>query len=71
MKKINWRKRFSNKTWVLCFTSALMLFLKSVLEPLGITVPEGYITNIMTTFLGLLMLLGVVVDGSTKGIGDE
>ena len=71
MKKINWKKRFQNKAWVLTLLAALILFLKSVLEPLGIQVPEGYITAVVTSGLSVLSILGVVIDGSTPGIGDE
>ncbi len=70
---INWRIRFKNKTWLAAFLAAIITFLYDLLPLLGLTppIPESSLLDAVTTLLGLLVMLGVVVDPTTEGVGDS
>lgn len=71
--KINWKVRLKNKTFLVSLFAALLLFAQTVASTFGvdITVYSENVTEIFNAFLGLLIILGVVVDGSTPGIADK
>jgi len=70
---INWHIRFKNKTWLAAFLAAIITFLYDLLPLLGLTppIPEASLLDAVTTLLGLLVMLGVVVDPTTAGVGDS
>ena len=71
--KINWRIRFRNGKWVAMFLGAAVTTGYMVCETLGIKlpIPQTAVTKIVTAILGLLSMLGVITDPTTKGIGDS
>ena len=66
--KIDWKSRFTNKTFIASFVATLIL----LLQQLGLSayIP-GNIMEIVNTILMLLVMLGVVIDPSTQGISDN
>lgn len=66
--KIDWKSRFTNKTFILSFVATIIL----LLQQLGLSayIP-GNIMEIVNTILVLLVMLGVVIDPSTQGISDN
>lgn len=71
--KINWKVRLKNKTFLVSLFAALLLFVQTVASAFGvdITVYSEKVTQIFNALLGVLIILGVVVDGSTPGIADK
>lgn len=65
---INLKKRFRNKAFCLAFASAVILLLQQI--GLSNILPDN-IMDIINTILSLLVMLGVVIDPTTKGIGDS
>ena len=63
---INWKLRFQNKATLLAIASTVIL----LAQQLGFKLPEN-IADIFNTFLTLLVLLGVINDPTTEGIGDS
>ena len=66
MKSINWKLRFKNKATLLAIASTVIL----LVQQLGFKLPDN-IADIVNTFLTLLVLLGVISDPTTEGIGDS
>ena len=66
MKNINWRLRFQNKATLLAIASTVIL----LVQQLGFKLPDN-IADIVNTFLTLLVLLGVINDPTTAGVGDS
>lgn len=63
--KINWKLRRKNKhTMVAIIATVILLF-----QQIGIKVPENTM-DIVNTVLTLMVLLGVIADPTTKGLGD-
>ena len=63
---INWKLRFQNKATLLAIASTVIL----LAQQLGLKLPDN-IADIVNTFLTLLVLLGVINDPTTEGIGDS
>lgn len=63
---INWKLRFKNKTTLLAIASTVIL----LIQQLGFKLPDN-ISDIVNTFLTLLVLLGVINDPTTEGISDS
>ena len=66
MKNINWKLRFKNKATLLAIASTVIL----LIQQLGFKLPEN-IADVVNTFLTLLVLLGVINDPTTAGVGDS
>ena len=66
MKNINWKLRFKNKATLLAIASTVIL----LAQQLGLKLPDN-IADVVNTFLTLLVLLGVINDPTTEGIGDS
>lgn len=66
--KIDWKSRFTNKTFIVSFIATIIL----LLQQLGLSayIP-GNIMEIVNTVLMLLVMLGVVIDPATPGIYDN
>ena len=63
---INWRLRFQNKATLLAIASTVIL----LAQQLGLKLPDN-IADVVNTFLTLLVLLGVINDPTTVGVGDS
>ncbi|KPJ21946.1 phage holin [Streptococcus phocae] len=63
---INWKLRFKNKTTLIAIAGTIIL----LAQQLGLTLPEN-IADIVNTAVTLLVLLGVVTDPTTSGVGDS
>ena len=63
---INWKLRFKNKATLLAIASTVIL----LAQQLGFKLPDN-IADVVNTFLTLLVLLGVINDPTTEGIGDS
>ena len=73
MKKINWKVRFKNKTWLGLFLALIIGFAFNMLALFDVYPPitENQVLNIVNQFLTFLGLIGVLVDPTTAGIGDS
>ena len=71
--KINWKIRFKNKTWLLTFIAAVLTLVYRALNIAGITphVAQEELVELATMLVGILVLLGVVIDPTTKGGSDS
>lgn len=71
--KINWKIRFKNKTWLLTFIAAVLTLVYRALNIAGITphIAQEQLVELATMLVGILVLLGVVVDPTTKGGSDS
>lgn len=63
---INWKLRFKNKATLLAIASTVIL----LVQQLGFKLPDN-IADVVNTFLTLLVLLGVINDPTTAGVGDS
>lgn len=72
---INWKVRFSNPNFWLTFFPALFLLIQVCLAPFGYEWDFGVlnqqVADIVNAVFGLLAILGVVTDPTTKGVGDS
>ena len=71
--KINWRVRFRNKTWLLTFIAAVLTLVYRTMNILGFTlhIAQEQLLELATMLVGILVLLGVVIDPTTKGGSDS
>ncbi|AYP29518.1 holin [Streptococcus phage SW13] len=63
---INFKLRLKNKATLVALISAVFL----MLQQLGLHIPSN-IQEGVNTFVGILVILGIVTDPTTKGIGDS
>ena len=70
---INWILRLQNKTTLTTLCVAIVTAVYGVFAAVGFTpsVTEEQVTNLVFTFIGIATALGIVVDPTTKGIGDS
>lgn len=71
--KINWKVRLRKKTFWVSLIALLLVLANQVAEIFGfdITIYNDQITAMSETVLGILALLGIVIDPTTSGIGDS
>ena len=71
--KINWKARFKNKAFVSGLLALLVSFSFEVLSLFGVIpgLNENEVLTIVNVILNLLVVLGVIADPTTKGIGDS
>lgn len=71
--KINWKLRFTSKTFLIAFFSLTLLLFQQVGALFGfdMTVYNDQVTGIFNTVLAILVLLGVVVDHTTETMSDS
>ncbi len=71
--KINLKVRFKNPVFWLMVIPALVTFVYTVLGAVGVVpaVSEDMIVNIITALISALTTIGVLVDPTTKGVGDS
>ena len=73
MKKINWKVRFKNKTWLTMFLSLIVGFVFNMLALFDVypSFSKNQVTEIIAQILTFLGLIGVLVDPTTEGIYDS
>lgn len=71
--KINWTVRLRNPVFWLTLIPAAIAFAYTAMGCLGVvpTISEDTLVNIGTTVVTALTAIGVLVDPTTKGIGDS
>ena len=72
---INWKIRLMNKQFWLSLIPALALTAQAVAAVFGweidLTTAGGKLLTVVNTGFALLVVLGIVVDPTTEGIGDS
>lgn len=70
---INWGLRLRNKATLLALVSALVVFIYSIAQALGLELPvnQQQIMDAVTALLAVLAALGIVVDPTTEGVYDS
>lgn len=63
---INFKLRLQNKATLVALISAVFL----MLQQFGLNIPSN-IQEGVNTFVGILVILGIVTDPTTKGIADS
>lgn len=72
--KINWRIRLQHKPFLLALFSLILLLAQQVAAIFGYDltgVMSEQLTSILNTVLSILVLMGVVVDPTTRGTKDS
>lgn len=64
---LDWKARFRNKTFWVAIISAIILLIQQL--GFGDYLPQN-IMDIVNTILTILVMLGIVIDPSSKGIND-
>lgn len=72
---INWIVRIKNKTFWLAFIPAILLLIQTVAAVFGFSLDLGDIENriidVVNAIFAVLVILGVVNDPTTVGVGDS
>ena len=72
---INWKVRIKNKNFWLTVIPALLLFIQAVAGMFGYNLELGDFGNkllaVVNTAFGILSILGIVTDPTTKGVSDS
>ena len=72
---INWKVRLKNKQFWLSVIPAVALVVQAVAALFGYTIDlttiVGKVQAVVNAVFGLLVILGIVVDPTTAGIGDS
>ena len=72
---INWIVRMKNKTFWLAFIPAILLLIQTVAAVFGFSLDLGDIENriidVVNAIFAVLVILGVVNDPTTVGVGDS
>ena len=71
---INWKVRFKNKPFLVSLFAGVLLLAQQVGGAFGFTMPveiSDQLTTIFNSILGLLVLLGIVVDPTTENVTDS
>lgn len=72
--KINWKVRIKNKAFWITFIPAILLLIQTVAAVFGYTIDLTELGNklleVVNATFGVLAILGVVIDHTTKGVGD-
>lgn len=73
--KINLKVRLKNKTFWLAFIPAVLILVQVVANVFGYTIDLGELGNkliaVVNAVFGILAVLGVVTDPTTKGVSDS
>jgi len=72
--KINWRIRLQHKPFLLALFSLILLLAQQVAAIFGYDLTgamSAQLTYIINTVLSILVLMGVVVDPTTRGTSDS
>lgn len=72
---INWQVRIKNKNFWLTLIPAVLLLVQVVAAVFGITIDLGELGNrlldVVNAVFAVLVILGVVTDPTTEGVGDS
>lgn len=72
---INWKVRLKNVNFWLAAIPALLLVAQSAAALAGITLPidavQGKLLDLVNAVFGLLTILGIVNDPTTRGLADS
>ena len=72
---LNWKIRLMNKQFWLSLIPALALTAQAIAAVFGweidLTTAVGKLLTVINTVFALLVVLGIVVDPTTEGIGDS
>ena len=72
---INWTVRIKNKTFWLALIPAALLLVQVVAAVFGYTLDLGELGDkllaVVNALFGVLAILGIVTDPTTKGVGDS
>ena len=70
---MNWKLRFKNKTTLTALIGAVFLFVKQISEIFGFDISGQLeqLSGIIGGVLTILVSLGIIVDGTTKGVKDS
>jgi len=72
---LNWKIRFKNKLFWLAIIPAVFLLVQQVLALCGIRIDftqiQEQVLAIVNTVFDLLVILGIVTDMTTAGVGDS
>ena len=72
---INWTVRVKNKTFWLALIPAALLLVQVVAAVFGYTLELGELgdklLSVVNALFGVLAILGIVTDPTTKGVGDS
>ena len=71
--KINWKVRFKNPVWVTALVALIVSTVYQVLAMFDIlpSITEETVMKIVAAVVQLLTMMGVMVDPTTKGLGDS
>ena len=71
--KINWKVRLKQPAFWIATIPVVISFVYSVLALLGVvpSITEDSVQNLFIMAVSLLAQLGIVVDPTTKGVGDS
>lgn len=73
--KINWKVRLNNKQFWKAIIPALALAIQAILAIFGVTLNleslVGKLIAVVDAVFAVLVILGIVVDPTTAGIGDS
>ena len=72
---INWKVRLKNKNFWLSVIPAILLVIQVVAAPFGLVLDFGELGNqllaIVNAIFAVLVILGIVEDPTTAGVGDS
>lgn len=72
---INWKVRIKNKNFWLSLIPAILLLVQVVAAPFGLVLELGDLGNkllaIVNAIFAVLVILGIVEDPTTAGVGDS
>lgn len=70
---INWKLRLQNKTTLWSIIALAVSLVYTILDAVGVipAFSKDYVLKIAAAVLDLLVLLGIVVDPTTAGVGDS
>lgn len=72
---INWTARIKNKTFWLALIPAVLLLVQVVAAVFGYTLDLGplgdRLLEVVNALFAVLVILGIVTDPTTKGVGDS
>ena len=73
MLKMNLKIRLKNKTFVVSMLTAIIAFIYQMLSLFEIVSPisQEQIIQFIMIFINILVGLGILVDPTTKGVGDS
>lgn len=71
--KLNLKVRLKNKVFVVAFAAAVLAFIYQLLGMFGVVpgVTQDEIMQVIEMLLNILVMLGVLVDPTTKGMDDS